>query len=286
MDTGHNLDAATQLEPEMVHVPAGPFWMGTSERQIESLARRMEQARRWQERGYFEREQPHHTVTLPDYYIARHPVSVGEYRAFVDGAGYLHRRHWTEAGWSWREESDRTEPDLWADENWAGDGRLPVVGVSWYEAYAYCQWLSEATGRDYRLPNEAEWEKAARGTGGRWYPWGDTFDASRCNARASGLERTMVVGSYSPAGDSPYGCADMAGNASQWTMSRFWPYPYDAGDGRDDPQGNAERVTRGGSWHSPVLRVRSVSRGMNDPWFTDNDVGFRCALYIRHRRER
>jgi formylglycine-generating enzyme required for sulfatase activity len=286
MDTGFGAGAATPFEPEMVHVPAGPFLMGTSERQIEWLARNMEQARRWQERGYFDRERPQHTVTLPEYYIAKHPVTVGEYRAFVHGAGYLLSGYWTDAGWAWRQETNKTEPELWVDEKWAGDDRLPVVGVSWYEAYAYCQWLSEATGRDYRLPSEAQWEKAARGTDGRWYPWGKAFDASRCNSRASGLERTMPVGSYSPAGDSPYGCADVAGNASEWTVSRFWPYPCDAGDGRDDPQGDAERVIRGGSWHSPVLRVRTVSRGMNDPWFTDNDVGFRCALCTTHRRER
>jgi formylglycine-generating enzyme required for sulfatase activity len=148
--------------------------------------------------------------------------------------------------------------------------------VSWYEAYAYCRWLSELTGREYRLPSEAEWEKAARGGDGRLYPWGDPFDPAHCNVRASGLGRTTPVGQYSPQGDSPYGCADVAGNVSEWTASRFRPYPYDPDDGREDPAGEAERVSRGGSWHSPVLRARVVSRGMNDPWFTDDDLGFRC----------
>jgi formylglycine-generating enzyme required for sulfatase activity len=270
-------EAQQSLGTEMVHVPAGPFWMGTSDQQMDWLARHSDLAKKWTEKGHFDREQPEHTVALPDYHIGKHPVTVGEYRAFVDAGGYLHRRYWTDAGWAWRQAGGRTAPDLWSDEKWTGDDRLPVVGVSWYEAYAYCQCLSEATGRHYRLPTEAEWEKAARGPDGRIYPWGDAFDASRCNAQVSGPERTTPVGQYHPAGDSPYGCVDVAGNVSEWTISQFRPYPYDAHDGRENPLGGVERVTRGGSWHSPMLRVRVTSRGYNDPWFTDNDVGFRCA---------
>jgi formylglycine-generating enzyme required for sulfatase activity len=269
------------IEPEMVHVPAGPFLMGTSDEQIDWLARHLDVAKTWRDKGYFCREQPLHCVTLPDYCIGKYPVTMGEYRAFVEACGYLHPPYWTAAGWAWREAYGKTEPDQWQGGNWMGDDRLPVVGVSWYEAAAYCRWLSEATGRDYRLPTEAEWEKAARGTDGRLYPWGDAFDASRCNTRASGLDRTTPVGAYSPAGDSPSGCADIAGNVSEWMVSLFRPYPYDAADGRDEamgrqPVGDGERVLRGGSWHSPVLRARTVSRGMNDPTFTDRDVGFRC----------
>ncbi len=98
--------------------------------------------------------------------------------------------------------------------------------------------------------------------------------------RASGLGRTAPVGWFSPAGDSPYGCAEMVGTVSEWTLTRFTPYPYQAGDGRDDPQGDVERVIRGGSWHSPVLRARTSSRGMNDPFFADNDLGLRCASNV------
>ena len=153
-----------------------------------------------------------------------------------------------------------------------------MVGVSWYEAVAYCRWLSMETGNPYRLPTEAEWEKAARGTDGRLYPWGNDFVAELCNTRANNLGRTELVGSHSPDSDSPYGCADMVGNVSEWNLSQFKPYPYVAGDGRNKEEVETERVLRGGSWFQPALRARAVSRGMNDPFFIDNDVGFRYVL--------
>jgi formylglycine-generating enzyme required for sulfatase activity len=261
----------------MILVPAGPFTMGTGAGEIERLASEFELARTWVKKGYFGREQPQHTVALPAFWIGRHAVTVAQFGEFVEAGGYREARYWTSCGWAWREAAGRHEPDHWHDETWTGDGQLPVVGVSWYEAMAYCRWLGEATGRAFRLPAEAEWEKAARGADARIFPWGDRFDAALCNVRAGGLDRTVPVGRYSPAGDSPYGCAEMAGNVSEWTSTRYSPYPCVAGDGRDDPAGEAERVTRGGSWHSPVLRARTSSRGMNDPFFADNDLGFRCA---------
>ena len=87
----------------------------------------------------------------------------------------------------------------------------------------------------------------------------------------------VPAGRFSPAGDSPYGCTEIVGNVSEWTLTQFVPYPYEPGDGRDDPAGEVERVTRGGSWHSPVLRARTSSRGMNDSFFTDTDLGYRVA---------
>jgi formylglycine-generating enzyme required for sulfatase activity len=265
-------------EREMVHVPAGPFLMGTSDEQIDQLAERDDLAREWRAKGHFDREQPQHTITLADYYIARCPVTVGEFRAFLEAGGYRERRYWTVSGWEWRTAAAKKQPELWEDAAWAGDERLPVIGVSWYEAYAYCQWLSDVRGRTYRLPSEAEWEKAARGTDGQLYPWGDEFDPARCNTRVSGLGRTTPVGWYSPRGESPYGCAEMGGNASEWTLSQFRPYPYDRGDSREDPEGKAQRVIRGGAWCKPALRARTAARGMNDPFFADDDVGFRVAL--------
>jgi formylglycine-generating enzyme required for sulfatase activity len=262
--------------------------MGIGEHQVHWLAQHTDWAQEWYDKGRFAREQPQHTVTLPDYEIGRDPVTVGEFRIFVDAGGYQHRPYWTESGWAWRVDGPFTHPRAWDSPAWTGDDRLPVVGVCWYEACAYCSWLSDRTGQPYRLPTEAEWEKAARGTDGRLYPWGDRFEVARCNTRASGLQRTTLVGSYSQelhpglvqGGDSPYGCTDMIGNVSEWTMSRFLPYPYHAQDGRDEPQGRLERVTRGGSWHSPDFRARVTARGMNDPGFRDEDLGFRCVRIL------
>jgi formylglycine-generating enzyme required for sulfatase activity len=269
------------IEPEMIIVPAGPFTMGTSDQQVERLALTVEGAAEWRVQGHFGREQPQHTVDLPAFAIGMCPVTVGEYRDFVEAGGYRSSRYWTRAGLEWRESVGVLAPAYWDEERWAGVDGLPVVGVSWYEACAYCRWLAEATGAGYRLPTEAEWEKAARGTDGRLYPWGDTYEVWRSNTRASGLERTTGVRCYSPEGLSPYGCAEMGGNVSEWISSAFRPYPYDAGDGREDAESAVERVIRGGSWYKPVLRARVSARGMNDPDFRDTDVGFRCARAMR-----
>ena len=90
------------------------------------------------------------------------------------------------------------------------------------------------------------------------------------------------MGSYSPRGDSPFGCCEMVGNVSEWTASKFYPYPYNERDGREDMEGSEERVTRGGSWHSPDFRARVNSRGMNDPFFRDNDLGFRIVMLVNN----
>jgi len=260
--------------------------MGTNTNQIQKLAQTDETAKEWQSKGYFDREQPQHEVDLPGYDLGKYPVTVGQYRVFIDAGGYQHRSFWTESGWSWRERVGKIQPEFWEEARWTGNANLPAVGVSWYEAVAYCRWLSKATGQLYRLPTEAEWEKAARGADGRLYPWGDDFDSRFCNTRLNGLNRTVSVEVYSANGDSPYGCADMAGNASEWTSSQFRPYPFSAEDGREQIEGEFLRVIRGGSWFKPALRARTAARGMNDPFFADTDVGFRIRLLKKRSRKK
>ncbi len=225
----------------LVWVPPGPFLMG-SNTDTDPRA--------------FEDEQPQHTVTLPGYWIGRYPVTVARYKEFVHETGYR------PAGQT---------PLTGLDDR-------PVADVTWHDALAYCRWLSENTGLAAALPSEAEWEKAARGTDGGLYPWGSELpDPDRCNY-GNNVRSTTPVGGYSPRADSPYGCADMAGNVWEWTRSVYAGYPYNPADGREDLDSEGSRVLRGGAFYSSEWLVRCASRYRGDPGPRYGDVGFRCVV--------
>ena len=152
-----------------------------------------------------------------------------------------------------------------------------MVRVSWYDARAYCDWLSAVTGKPYRLPTEAEWEKAARGTDGRAYPWGNEWDPTRCNAKESGREDASPVGLHAH-GASPYGLLDMAGNVWEWTSSLYRSYPFREDDGRHDLQSADPRVLRGGSWLDSFDSTRASCRRSYIPAYHSRLHGFRCCL--------
>ena len=248
------------FEPATVPIPAGPFLMGSNAGQPE--------------------EAPRHEVNLPTYAIGKFPVTIAQYAEFIKQA----RQHPVpkKAGWF-----ARRPPAEKLDH--------PVVAVSWKDAAAYCRWLSHRTGRNYRLPTEAEWEKAAAWTGkeARVYPWGNEFSADHCNAAATGHRNTTAVGFYAPQGDSAYGCVDMAGNVQEWT-STLWgsalqtsnfPYPYHRHDGREPVAGQPPlpreyRVYRGGSFRDTAERLRCAARGHSDPDSRLRWRGFRVALEI------
>jgi formylglycine-generating enzyme required for sulfatase activity len=135
----------------MVKVEAGEFTMGANE---------------------YDREKPIRQIYLDEFMMGKYPVTNEEFKAFIDEGGYNNEEYWTKEGWKWKEKEKISEPLYWHEGKW-NRPNFPVVGVSWYEAAAYANWLSKKTGRTYRLPTEAEWEKAARGTDGREYPWGN-----------------------------------------------------------------------------------------------------------------
>ncbi|MCB1776937.1 MAG: SUMF1/EgtB/PvdO family nonheme iron enzyme, partial [Candidatus Competibacteraceae bacterium] len=180
----------------------------------------------------------------------------------------------------WYPPGRQTQPAFWNDTAFNNPAQ-PVVGVCWYEARAYCAWLSAQTGQAFRLPTETEWEAAARGPTGRRYAYGDDFDATRCNTFETHIHRTTPVGIF-PGGETPEGLIDMTGNTWDWTSSQHQPYPYHATDDREDPAGDARRVVRGGSWSFDPVNARAASRNHYAPNIRFDNLGFRlvCASPI------
>ena len=230
------------FEPEMTLIPVGEFIMG-SDSDFDKRA--------------LKNEQPQLMVYLPGYYLAKTPVTNAQYTAFVQ-AGARQPRHWR----------DGKPPGDKEDH--------PVVNVSWHEAVAYCKWQTEKTGKPYRLPSEVEWEKGARGSKGRIYPWGKLWDRKRCNTEEGGKWDTTQVGDY-PEGASPYGLLDMAGNVWEWCSTLFRDYPYWPDDGREDFGARGSRVLRGGSWGERRRYARCAVRERADPDRLSADIGFRVA---------
>jgi len=242
--TGDVPAVTSPIRLECVRVPAGEFLMGSS------LAEDREAAKG---------ELPQHRVTVAEFYIGKVPVTNAQYAAFVRSAKYGAPL-----------DSDR--------EGIAQDkGEHPVVGSSWHDARAFCAWLSQATGRRFRLPTEAEWEKAARGTNGRIYPWGDRLpEAELCNYEML-VGHTTPVGAY-PGNVSPYGALDLAGNVGEWTSSLYRPYPYRADDGREDPTTEGVRVVRGGAFSLTRWNARCACRLRYSPDRKSGHDGFRVVV--------
>jgi len=246
-----------------IHIPAGWFIMG-SDKKKDSKA--------------YDDEQPQHEVELGEYYIARCPVTVAQFKAFVESSKY--------------------KPQY--PESLLGLPNHPVVRVTWYDALAYCDWLTAQLPRlpdlppelkrgwRVALPSEAEWERAVRGTDGRIYPWGNEFDPNKANVDVTGIGGTSAVGCF-PLGASPAGLLDASGNIWEWTRSLWgqdsgkpkFTYPYcERLQQREDLKANNRlfRIIRGGSWNFDLWFARCATRGWSLPNTKDSSYGFRISL--------
>ncbi len=273
--------------PELVKVPAGKFLMGTTSEEAKKLFEESPEV----ERKLLEREVPQHEIYLDEYYIGKYPVTNREFALFVKETGYktTAEKKGTGAVFTPGYKGDR-------GANWRnpfGPGsdikdktNHPVVQVSWYDAIEYCKWLSSKTRRKHKLPTEAEWEKAARGTDGRIFPWGNRWDPEIVNAEYR-IKDTTPVGKFSPFSDSPCGCADMCGNVFEWTSTTTgsfdpWPsryvYPYTSEDGREDPTLKTRRLSRGGSYSRGEVFCRTAFRFADPPADRYSAQGFRVSL--------
>jgi formylglycine-generating enzyme required for sulfatase activity len=219
-----------------------------------------------------------HQVDLGPFKLARYPVTNAQFRAFVEDGGYTRKKYWTAAGWEWRSRANQTHGLL--DDPYYGIDNRPVVGITWYEAVAYANWLAAKSGTPYRLPTEAEWERAAAGTEGRRYPFGRRAHDQIANARDAGIGQTTAVGVF-PGDQTPEGLFDMAGNVWEWCSSLGEPLPYRADDGRENLDGSASRILRGGSFDSPRKAMHSTERRPVDPHAVVSLIGFRVAADAR-----
>ncbi len=222
-------------------------------------------------------ERPIHDVYLNGFWLTRHPIINKQYQLFIEAGGYSEQKWWTPEAWQVREKNNWTEPQYWKDSKFSG-AQQPVVGVSWYEAVAFCAWAAEVMRKKVRLPTEAEWEKAARGVDGLAYPWGMMKpNRELCHFQQNWFEgAAKSIGQFSPQGDSPYGCADMAGNVWDWTGN--WYQAYLDNSHLDTAYGEKGRVVKGGAWHSHSRGLRCALRAWELPGQREKGVGFRCVI--------
>ncbi|MCB0013795.1 MAG: SUMF1/EgtB/PvdO family nonheme iron enzyme, partial [Anaerolineales bacterium] len=292
-------------------VPAGPFIMGSDP--AEDPEARKD-------------EQPQHEVNIPyDYWLGQFPITNAQFEVFVSGGGYSNAAYWREAidvgRWEdgrirgWIQEEPRDKP---ADFGFPFNlPNHPVVGVTWFEALAFCRWLTERwradshlpAGWQVTLPSEAEWEKGARGGlqiptqavirpvtefepiniglrpnlhPVRRYPWGDRPEQDQLSPDVANYADTQFKSASAPGGFShnysPYNIGELMGNVIEWTRTGWSNYPYSAKDGREEPNGRDPRVWRGGTWAASGDWSRCASRNRYVPYTDNRSVGFRILV--------
>ena len=260
-------------------VPAGPFLMGSVN--ADAMARKD--------------ERPQHTCEIESpYAISRYPITNAQFAAFVEADGYRDKRYWSQRGWIWCENEEITGPQE-LGEPWNLPNH-PRGAVSWYEAVAFCRWLTDALRESgnlradqvVSLPTEPQWEKAVRGEDGRYYSWGSDLDPNRANYEGLGIGTTSAVGCF-PEGASPYGVEEVSGNVWEWTRSLWgkdwneseFAYPYDPEDGREDLNAGDEvpRILRGGAFYNGPQFMRCACRLRDIPLIRIKSYGFRVVVF-------
>jgi formylglycine-generating enzyme required for sulfatase activity len=225
------------------------------------------------------------TFDIPAFRIAKYPVTNSQYVKFIEDGGYQQARWWTPAGWDacqqgleWNRDKNEREPTgkAWTEPyDWHGaslNGGNQPVAVSWYEAVAFCNWLSAATGESITLPTEQQWQRAAQGDDDRRYPWGNKWNGRCCNSSVHPYhsDRSTPVQQYEGKGDSPFGVVDMCGNVWEWCLNTYWW-------GATTLEETETRVLRGGCYFAnTIYTLRTSARFGNDPW-NRHAFGFRCA---------
>jgi formylglycine-generating enzyme required for sulfatase activity len=294
------------------YIPAGDFWMGSDESDPEVQ----------------KHEQPQHRLALPySYWLGKYPVTVAQYETFVAAGGYKNEKYWTEAQenrqWQGGRMRDYQSGEDWRERPYNHGERFntpnhPIVGLTWYEALAFCRWLTGQMvlpdGCEITLPSEAEWEKGARGgllipetavvadllaglpdkplydlvennAPTRRYPWGQAFGPEQSNFDATGIQATCSVGIF-PNDVSSYGLVDLGGNVFEW-MRTVWGkdfeepdfnYPYVSTDGREALLSADLRVLRGGVWPGGSEWLRCAARFWSYPFNRFNYLGFRVVM--------
>lgn len=247
------------IVPPTCEIPAGPFTMGGFDVVDSTIAI------------------PVHVVQLARFWLGKYPVTVAEYQCAVAAGAVPDPQQSVLMSNFHPWPQQLTQPDH------------PVIGLQWSEALAYTRWRASVSGTAWRLPTEAEWEKAARGTDQRRFPWGNDEEAwqaareargtaafqahlYKANVRGSGPGTTTSIGAF-PTDLSPYGVQGMAGNVQEWCSSLLSPYPYRADDGREEPSAAGRRVVRGGSFDTIDLAATTTQRKFGDPI----DCGLRLA---------
>ncbi|KAB2859035.1 MAG: formylglycine-generating enzyme family protein, partial [Anaerolineae bacterium] len=225
------------------------------------------------EDAYFGKKGESQVFEVPAFALAKYPITNAQFERFIADNGYTTQAFWTAEGWKLKQEKDWKQPRYWGDSQW-NQPDCPVVGVSWFEADAFCVWLSRRTGDNIHLPTEQMWRRAAGGDKGLAYPWGNEWDGERCNNRVSPFasDRTSPVTQYEGKGDSPFGIIDMSGNVWEWCLT-----DYNTGNQYSNKIAN-RRVLCGGAWNfNDSIYFRAVYRVGRNPDDWNVYVGLRPA---------